>query len=56
MNGLVLITIGVILSSLASIAVLINTQTILRDLSEIKKKLDIKEKNPSFFDHDLDID
>jgi hypothetical protein len=41
----------------ASIAAWVNTQTILRDLTEIKERLGIKEeKNQSFLDKDLDND
>jgi len=45
------------LTLLAAIAGWLNTQTILRDLSEIKAKLGIKEeKQSSFFNKDLDND
>lgn len=53
----ILITIVILLVVFASIASWFNTQTILRDLSEIMKELGIKEeKNPSFLDRDLDHD
>jgi hypothetical protein len=45
------------LAIFASIAAWVNTQTILRDLTEIKERLGIKEeKNQSFLDKDLDND
>jgi len=51
----VLIEIGVGLAALASIAAWLNTEKILRDLSEIKTKLGISENTkPSIFDKDLD--
>ncbi|WP_153239327.1 hypothetical protein [Fictibacillus phosphorivorans] len=44
-------------SMVASIAALLNTQTILRELSDIKRKLGIKEvSKTSFLDKDLDND
>lgn len=50
-----IITIVLILGAFASIVACINTLTILKDLAEIKEKLDIKEeKKPSFLDKDLD--
>ncbi|CAH0173237.1 hypothetical protein SRABI96_01247 [Peribacillus sp. Bi96] len=53
----VLIIIVLVLAIFASIAAWLNTQTIIRDLSEIKAKLGIKEeKKPSFLDKDLDND
>lgn len=53
----ILITVVLILAVFASIAAWINTQTIIKDLTEIKAKLGIKEiKKKSFFDQDLDQD
>ncbi|WP_157256183.1 hypothetical protein [Bacillus timonensis] len=53
----VLILLVLVLAIFASIAAWINTQTIIRDLTEIKAKLGIKEdKKPSFLDKDLDND
>ncbi|MCP1122694.1 hypothetical protein NKR74_04950 [Bacillus sp. 3103sda1] len=53
----VLITFVLVLAVFASIAAWLNTQTILRDLTEIKTKLGIKEeKKPPFLDKDLDND
>ena len=53
----IIVTIVLVLGALAAIASWLNTQAILRDLSEIKGKLGIKEsKKPSFLDKDLDKD
>ena len=53
----ILIKIGIGLAVIASIAAWINTEKILRELSEIKSKLGIKEEmNNSIFDNDLDRD
>lgn len=49
-----LITIGLVLAIFSSIAAWLNTQIILKYLSEIKAKLEIKEnKKPSFLDKDF---
>jgi hypothetical protein len=54
-NILILLALALII--FASIAAWVNTQTILRDLTEIKERLGIKEeKNQSFLDKDLDND
>jgi len=54
---ILLMLIVLFLTLLAAIAAWLNTQTILRDLSEIKAKLGIKEeKRSSFFNKDLDND
>jgi hypothetical protein len=54
-NILILLALALII--FASIAAWVNTQTILRDLTEIKERLGIKEeKNKSFLDKDLDND
>lgn len=54
---ILLMLIVLFLTLLAAIAAWLNTQTILRDLSEIKAKLGIKEeKQSSFFNKDLDND
>jgi hypothetical protein len=53
----ILILIALTLIIFTSIAAWVNTQTILRDLTEIKERLGIKEKNSqSFLDKDLDND
>lgn len=53
----VLITIGLVLAIFSSIAAWLNTQIILKELSEIKAKLEIKEdKKPSILDKDFDND
>ncbi|WP_166669473.1 hypothetical protein [Paenisporosarcina antarctica] len=53
----VLITLGLVLAIFSSIAAWLNTQIILKELSEIKAKLEIKEdKKPSFLDTDFDND
>ena len=53
----ILITIALALAIFASIAAWLNTQIILRELSEIKAKLGISEiKKSSFLDKDLDND
>ncbi|WP_017379031.1 hypothetical protein [Paenisporosarcina sp. TG-14] len=53
----VLITLGLVLAIFSSIAAWLNTQIILKELSEIKAKLEIKEdKKPSFLDKDYDND
>ncbi|MDX8364572.1 hypothetical protein [Cytobacillus sp. IB215665] len=51
---LILITALIIIAVVASIAAWKNTETILRDLSEIKKYLNISEEKNSYFDSDLD--
>ena len=54
MNNII-ITIILVLGALAAIASLFNTQIILKDLSEIKRNLGMKEdRKPSFLDKDLD--
>ncbi|MBB2479293.1 MULTISPECIES: hypothetical protein [Heyndrickxia] len=54
---IVILLIVAVLAAIASIVACINTQAIVRDLSEIKEKLGIKEiKKPSFLDKDLDND
>lgn len=53
----IVIIILLIIAVFSSIVAWLNTQVILRDLSEIKTKLGIKEANkPSFLDKDLDND
>ena len=53
----IIITIALVLAIFASIAAWLNTQIILRELSEIKAKLGIPEiKKSSFLDKDLDND
>lgn len=53
----IIITIVLVLGALAAIASWANTQIMIRDLSEIKEKLDIKEDTkPSFLAKDLDED
>lgn len=53
----IFITIVLVLAIFASIATWLNTQIILRELSEIKVKLGIAEiKKSSFLDKDLDND
>jgi len=51
----ILINFGLGLAALASIAAWLNTEKILRDLTEIKTKLGSNENTkPSIFDKDLD--
>jgi cell division protein FtsL len=54
MMGSILILIILILVIFASIAAWHNTRVILAELSEIKKKLGIKEEKTSYLDRDLD--
>ncbi|WP_160058412.1 hypothetical protein [Alkalicoccus saliphilus] len=42
----------VVLAVFAAIAAWLNTQTMLRDLEAIKKKLDIQEEKPKDLDND----
>ncbi|WP_162595852.1 hypothetical protein [Bacillus sp. CGMCC 1.16541] len=53
----ILITVSLIIITLSSVAAWLNTQLIVRELSQIKTHLGIKEETkPSFFDNDLDRD
>ncbi len=53
----IIILIFFIISCFASIIAWLNTHTILKELSEIKRQLGIKEySKPSIFDNDLDKD
>ena len=53
----IIVTIAIIFAVFASIAAWSNTQIILKELSEIKSKLGIKEeRKTSFLDRDLDND
>lgn len=53
----IFIAIVLVLAIFASIAAWLNTQIIIRELSEIKTKLGISEiKKSSFLDKDLDND
>jgi len=53
----IIITVALVLAIFSSIAAWLNTQIILRELSEIKAKLGIAEtKKSSFLDKDLDND
>jgi len=55
LNTILLIVI--LLAIFASIAGWLNTRTILKELTEIKKSMGIKDKNTnSFLDDDLDRD
>ena len=57
MLGTVLLILVLGLSIFASIAAWINTRTILRELSEMKNFLNIKDvRKPSYLDKDLDDD
>jgi len=52
------IIIALVIAVFASVAAWINTQVIIKDLTEIKEKLGLSEKEnkKSFFNHDLDND
>lgn len=52
------IIIALVIAVIASVAAWINTQVIIKDLTEIKEKLGLSEKEnkKSFFNHDLDND
>ncbi|WP_117170262.1 hypothetical protein [Paraliobacillus sediminis] len=50
----IIIIIAMILAIIGSIAAWINTNTILKDVSEIKKELGIKEYKIKHFIHDDD--
>lgn len=55
MSFTLFITIAVILAVLFSFASWFNTQVIIRELTDIKERLHIREeKKTSFLDHDLD--
>ena len=52
------IIIALVIAVIASVAAWVNTQVIIKDLTEIKEKLGLSEKEnkKSFFNHDLDND
>jgi hypothetical protein len=55
LNVNILMTIGLFVAVFASVAALLNTQIIIREMSEIKAKLGINEiKKSSLLDKDLD--
>ena len=57
LNINILMAIGILAAFFASVAALLNTQIIIRELSEIKAKLGINEiKKSSILDKDLDND
>lgn len=55
MSYTLFITITLILAVIFSFAAWFNTQVIIRELSDLKERLHMKEeKKTSFLDHDLD--
>lgn len=55
MSYTLFVSIALIMAVLFSFAAWFNTQVIIRELTDVKKQLHIKEeKKPSFLDHDLD--